>query len=113
MNIQKGKRDKTGHMPVEAPAKGTFAAQRMKELREAREKYNVNFLGYYQGGLPQKKMGRIRRNNKGSSMGTPGEFHLPKQANFIDNYHPEATFVTSEDALKFKNWMRTDEGMFK
>lgn len=26
MNIQKGKRDRTGHMPVEAPAKGTFAA---------------------------------------------------------------------------------------
>jgi len=108
MDIQKGQRDSTGHMASQQPEKGSFAAQRQKELKEARDKYNVNYLGYYNGGLPVKGKGRNRRNNKGTSLGLTGEFHDPDVNNFIDNYHPEANFVTSEDAVKFKAWMKSD-----
>lgn len=55
MNIQKGMRDKTGNMPATPPPKGSFAEKRMAELKHEREQYNVNFLGYYNGGLPQPR----------------------------------------------------------
>lgn len=45
-------------------------------------------------------------------MTVPGDFHSPVHANFFDNYNPEATFVTSEDAVKFKAWMKTDQEAF-
>jgi hypothetical protein len=113
MEVQRGQRDKTGHMAREAPSKGSFEEKRKKELENMREKYNVNFLGYYRGGLPQKGKGRHRGNNKSESLGSPGMFHPPAIHNWQDNYNPEATFVTSEDAVKFKQWMRTDQVDFE
>lgn len=56
---------------------------------------------------------RLRRSNKGEALADPGIFHDPATANEIDNYQPEARFVTSEDAVKFKAWMRTDQGEFE
>lgn len=43
-----------GNVPADAPKQGSYAEQRMKELKEQRNMYNVNYLGYYKGGLPQK-----------------------------------------------------------
>jgi len=112
MSVQKGMRDKTGHIPREAPPKGSFAERRKQELKEDRERYNVNFLGFYNGGIPVKNLENRRQSNKGKSMAMPGEFHHPRNANFVDNYNPDATFVDSEDAIKFKAWMRTDKEQF-
>lgn len=108
MEVQAGVRDKTGHMPRATPVKGSFEEDRLNELRREREKYNVNFMGYYNGGLPQKGLGRVRRSNRGKSLGEPGLPHSPSIHNFLENYTQEATFVNSEDAVQFKNWMRSD-----
>jgi len=40
-------------------------------LKKERAKYDVNFLGYYEGGNPRKDSGAIR----GKAMGNPGEYH--------------------------------------
>jgi hypothetical protein len=74
-------------------------------LKKEREKYNVNYLGYYQGGVPQKERGAMR----GKSMGNAGEFHTPYIHNYLNYNHQDTSFVTSEDALKFKHWMGSDK----
>lgn len=72
----------------------------------------MNFLGYYNGGIPVKGAGSRRKSNKGANLTQPGDFHSPVMANFLDNYNPDATFVSSEDAIKFKAWMKTDQEQF-
>lgn len=67
------KRDKTGHIPVEKPSRGSYAEDRLDQLKKERAKYSVNFLGYYQGGVPKKDSGPLR----GKALGNPGEFHSP------------------------------------
>lgn len=84
----------------------------MQELREERAKYNVNHLGYYQGGLPQFNKGPIRRSIRGDSLGDPGNFHQPQLHNLLNNYHPDSTLVTAEDAVKFKAYMTSDKADF-
>lgn len=54
-----------------APKAGSYAEERMAELKMQREKYNVNHIGLYRGGLPKKGRGAIR----GSALGAIGEFH--------------------------------------
>ena len=73
-------------------------------MRREREKYSVNHLGYYQGGIPRKDSGPIR----GKAMGHPGEFHTPQVHNYLNYNHQDTSFVTAEDAVKFKHWMGTD-----
>lgn len=74
-------------------------------MKEQREKYNVNHLGYYRGGLPQKGRGTTR----GSALGNPGEFHSPQIHNFLDYYHADSKMVSTEDAIKFKAYMNSDK----
>ena len=64
-------RDATGNVPQAPPAKHSYAQQRLAQLKEQRKQYNVNDLGFYRGGVPQKGRGSIR----GTAMGRPGEFH--------------------------------------
>ena len=64
-------RDRTGNVPAAAPAPGSYAEERLAELKKQREQYNVNDLGFYRGGVPQKGRGAIR----GAALGRPGEFH--------------------------------------
>lgn len=45
-------RDESGNIPAAKPAIGSYAEERAAELAEERKKYNVNYLGYYKGGLP-------------------------------------------------------------
>lgn len=40
-------RDAAGNTPVKAADPGSYAAERLAELKEQRKKYNVNDLGYY------------------------------------------------------------------
>jgi len=98
------KRDRRGEVRS-APAPGSYAETRLAELAAERKKYNVNHLGYYRGGVPQKGRGTIR----GTAMGEPGQFHSPKIHNRLNFHHPDAKLVNSEDAVKFKEWMGSDQ----
>ena len=64
-------RGESGHIPADIPKKGSYAETRMRELEEQRNKYNVNYLGYYKGGLPQKNRGVLR----GEALAPPDWFH--------------------------------------
>lgn len=77
-------------------------------MKQQREKYNANDLGYYRGGVPVKGRGTIR----GSSLGIPGEFHQPSVHNHLENYHQDSKVVTSEDTVKFKAYMNSDKVEF-
>jgi hypothetical protein len=69
----------------------------------------VNHLGYYSGGIPRKDMGPVR----GKALGNAGEFHTPEIHNFLNYQHQDTAFVTAEDAVKFKHWMRSDQVDFE
>jgi hypothetical protein len=53
----------------------------LAELKKEREKYGVNHLGFYNGGVPRPNRGSVR----GESLGRPGNFHSPSMHNFINN----------------------------
>ena len=73
MNNRRDIRDKRGLSPRTQPARGSYAEQRIAELRADRDKYNVNDLGYYKGGVPKANRGTLR----GESLGPAGDFHSP------------------------------------
>lgn len=98
------KRDKAGLVHGEKPTRGSYADDRLAQLKRDREQYSVNHLGYYQGGLPKKDSGALR----GKSLGNPGEFHSPQVHNYLNYNHQDTAFVTQEDAVKFKHWMNSD-----
>lgn len=75
-------RNAQGNIPTKV-APGSYAEERLAELKKERERYNVNHLGLYRGGLPQKDRGAIR----GTALGPIGEFHQPQVHNFLNNYH--------------------------
>lgn len=77
----------------------------MAELQKEREKYNVNHLGYYNGGVPRAGRGAVR----GAALAAPGTFHSPQIHNFIDYSHADSYRVTQEDAIKFKHYMGSDQ----
>jgi hypothetical protein len=52
-------------------------------LKQEREKYSANHLGYYSGGLPRKDKGPIR----GKAMGLAGDFHSPQAHNYLNYNH--------------------------
>lgn len=108
MMINREGRDKSGLSPRQTAARGSYAEARLAELRRQREKYNVNDLGYYRGGVPRAGRGPIR----GTALASPGIFHSPLLHNALENGHAEASRVTQEDALKFKHYMGTDKVMF-
>lgn len=100
-----GARDEAGNVPKEAPARGSYAEARLAELKEQRKQYNVNDLGYYRGGVPNRNKGAVR----GTAMGTPGAFHNPKTHNFYNFHHPDSKIVNQEDTIKFKSYMLSDK----
>jgi hypothetical protein len=97
-------RNKAGVTAKAAPLRGSYAEERLEQLKKERAKYNVNYLGYYQGGNPQKDRGAVRS----KSLGNPGEFHQPQMHNFLNYAHQDTAFVTPEDALQFKHYMTSD-----
>lgn len=98
-------RDAAGNTPVKAVDPTSYAAERMAELKQQRQKYNVNDLGYYRGGLPNRGSGAIR----GDALGIPGDFHQPKLHNYLENYHQDSNVVDSEKAVMFKSYMNQDK----
>lgn len=71
--------------------------------------YNVNDLGYFNGGVPRKNRGIIRGENGG---GPVGDFHSPRIHNYMHYNHPDSYRVDTEEALKFKHYMVTDRDAF-
>lgn len=104
MEKRRDKRDKTGMIPKDKPVRGSYAEDRLNQLKKDRAQYNVNHLGYYQGGIPRKDSGPLR----GKSIGNPGEFHTPQIHNFLNYNHQDSSFLTAEDAMKFKHWTGSD-----
>jgi len=102
-------RDESGRVAKARPARGSYAEQRLAELKEQRKQYNVNDLGYYRGGVPRKGKGTLR----GASLGTPNDFHQPSVHNYLNNYHQDAYLVSGEDAVKFKAFMSSDKAEFE
>lgn len=72
-------------------------------------KYNVNDLGYYNGGVPRANRGSLR----GTSIGEPGAFHSPQLHNFMHFNHVDSKRVTSEDTIQFKHFMTSDRADFE
>jgi len=101
-------RDKRGVWKHDQPKRGSYAEQRIAELKKERDRYNVNDLGYYNGGVPKAHRGNIR----GNALSHPGNFHSPKVHNYLHFNHPDSVRVTSEDAVKFKHYMGTDKADF-
>ena len=81
MEQRRSLRDNSGHVPAPKPRRGSYADFRLEELKRDREQFNVNHLGYYKGGLPNRKAGSAR----GTSWATPGYFHDPKTHNWVYN----------------------------
>jgi len=108
MNHRRDLRNKDGNVDKSPAVRGSYADQRINELRKERAKYNVNDLGYYNGGVPRRYRGSLR----GSAIGETGTFHSPQIHNFINFNHADSYRVTSEDAVKFKNFMTSDKADF-
>ena len=100
-------RDKSALSPRQR-SRGNYAEKRMAELKQERDKYNANNLGYYNGGVPRSNRGPIR----GDAMGRPGVFHSPQIHNWMNYQHGDSNRVTGEDAIKFKHFMGTDKADF-
>lgn len=83
MNFRRDLRNKDGHVSKEKPARGSYAEQRIEELRRERKRYNVNDLGYYNGGVPRRNRGTLR----GDALGYPGDYHSPQLHNFMHKNH--------------------------
>lgn len=105
MNHRRDLRNRDGNVSRTPVARGSYAEQRIAELKRERAKYNVNDLGYYNGGVPRKHRGTLR----GESLGEPGTFHSPQMHNFINFNHADSYRVTQEDAVKFKHFMNSDK----
>ena len=75
---------------MQSASRGSYAEMRMAELKQQREKYNANDLGYYNGGVPRANRGNIR----GEAMAAPGIFHSPTIHNAMENNHPDSYRVT-------------------
>jgi hypothetical protein len=90
MNHRRDLRNKDGNISRTPAARGSYAEQRIQELKRERARYNVNDLGYYNGGVPRKNRGTVR----GESLGEPDSFHSPQFHNFIHNNHADSYRVT-------------------
>lgn len=97
-------RDSTGHVPGPKPVRGSYAESRLKQLEKEREMFNVNHLGYYKGGLPQKDAFNVRK----GSLSNPGMFHNPKDHNTIVRPERDAFEIGIKEAREYKNAMLAD-----
>ena len=88
-------RDKSGLYESYRPEANSYAEERMAELKYERSKYNVNPLGYYNGGVPQKGIGPHLR--RGKAMKEPGQYHSEKEHNFHDKLHPDSYKLDPEE----------------
>jgi len=104
MEMKRKMRDRSGRVPGPQPMRGSYAEHRIKHLEKERAKFNVNHLGYYNGGLPQKHKGGIR----GSALGQPGEPHNSHIHNRMVRNEREAFEVDLEGATEFRGYQNLD-----
>lgn len=104
MEANRKMRDRTGRAPAPKPMRGSYAEHRMKVLEKEREKHNVNHLGYYKGGIPQKFCGSVRKNSDGA----PGAFHDPNMHNEDFYLERESIEVTPKTADQFRKYQAPD-----
>jgi hypothetical protein len=83
-------RDKSASITKPKPERGSYAEERLNQLKKERDKYNVNHLGYYKGGLPQPDRGAMR----GKAANDAGVFHEPIWHNYANYYGQESAQVT-------------------
>ena len=98
-------RDKRGVSPRQQPERGSYAESRLAELKQERDKYAVNHLGFYKGGVPRPNRGAVR----GDALGRPGHFHSPRMHNYLHYQHPDSARVDTEDSTMFKHFMGSDK----
>ena len=92
-------RDKRGLSPKSKPVRGSYAEQRINELKKERAKYNVNDLGFYNGGVPRAHRGNIR----GSALDSPGGWHIIgiSPLDFFDLKSKNPCFAKPGDKIQF------------
>jgi curved DNA-binding protein CbpA len=98
MEENRKNRDRSGFVPGPTPMRGSYAEYRLKKLEKERQQFNVNHLGYYNGGLPRKDSGNIR----GEAMSSPGTAHSALSHNAEVRFEREAFEVTNSRASEFK-----------
>jgi len=98
-------RDRSGRVPGPTPMKGSYAEWRLNQLEQERQKFNVNHLGYYNGGLPNKDSGNVR----GNAFDSPGMPHNAETHNRHERMERDAFEVTRADADAFKNFQKEVE----
>jgi curved DNA-binding protein CbpA len=97
-------RDRSGHVPGPEPMRGSYAEFRMKALEKEREKYNVNHLGYYNGGLPVKGSEKIRK----GALGPIGAAHSKDLHNYYERFDRDSHEVSPTEAADFKVFKHND-----
>lgn len=98
MEANRKNRDRSGHVQGPTTMRGSYAEYRLKKLEKERQQFNVNHLGYYNGGIPTKHSGNIR----GNAFGSPGAAHSALQHNANVRFEREAFEVTNSRAAELK-----------
>lgn len=98
MKLHRENRERSGHVPTPQAARGSYAEYRLKQLEKERKMFNVNHLGYYNGGLPFKKGG----NTRGNAMGPPGTPHNSTLHNQSVRHDRESHHVNRDEARDFR-----------
>lgn len=81
MNNYREERDRSGLHFRSTPKRGSYADHRRRQIERERKKYNVNHLGYYNGGLPRKDSNSAIR---GNAVREPGVFHMVDEHNAFE-----------------------------
>ena len=98
INDRRQNRDNSGVVKAPKPRRGSYAETRKEELSKEREKFNVNHLSYYKGGVPQKD----RFNVRGKAIRPPGVFHEPEYHQEQTDHHPDSYQVTHKDVAQYQ-----------
>lgn len=99
METNRHNRERSGHAPTPKPVRGGYAEYRLKQLEKERKRFNVNHLGYYNGGLPYKRGGNVR----GSAVESPGSPHDVTEHNLFVRNDRESHHIDKNEATHFKN----------
>lgn len=100
-------RGKDGQTFKEKSRAGSYAEKKLQFLADERKKYNVDYLGRYRGGVPQKGKGNMR----GSSLGAPGSFHEPGLHNDLQDQHPDYHRIDQSEASAFKAYYADEKSV--
>jgi len=102
-------RDATANQVKPGPMKGSYAEYRLEKLKEWRKQFNVDDLGFYKGGVPNKNQGSIR----GTAEAPPGVYHNPWYHNESVHDNPHARpHVSLKESQEHKIFMNCKIGIY-